>query len=59
MVEKKIIKKVFEAQRILNRHCSISGYSPSDFTSKEYNQEIYTILNDKKYRRRILADIRE
>jgi hypothetical protein len=59
MVDKKLIKKVFEAQRILNRHCSISGYSPSDFTSKEYNQEIFEILNDKNYRRRMLADIRE
>jgi hypothetical protein len=59
MVKRDVIRKVFEAQSILNRHCSISGYSPSDFTSKEYNKEIYTILNDKKYRRRILADIRE
>jgi hypothetical protein len=56
MVKRDVIRKVFEAQSILNRNCRKNGYSPSDFTDKEYNQEVFKIINDKKYRREMLID---
>lgn len=56
MIKRDVIRKVFEAQSILNRNCGKNGYSPSDLGNKEYNSEIFKIINDKEYRRDILID---
>lgn len=56
MITKDVIKKVFEAERILNTNCAKDGYSPSDLTQKEYVREVFQIVNDNEYRKMMIEN---
>jgi hypothetical protein len=56
MITKDVIKKVFEAEGILNKNCAKDGYSPSDLTQTEYIQEIFQIVNDNEYRKMMIEN---
>jgi len=50
------IKKVFEAQNILNASLYRNGLCPSDLTNEEYLDDIYNIINDKMYKKELLEE---
>jgi hypothetical protein len=54
----KDITAVFRAENILNTNCRHNGYTPSDLSDKEYAEEVYKIITDKKYRKQLLVENR-
>jgi hypothetical protein len=50
------IKRVFEAENILNTNLYRNGMCPSDFTAEEYLEDIYNIVNDKNYKNELIEE---
>jgi len=50
------IKKVFEAESILNSNLYRNGMCPSDLSVDEYASDIANIINDEGYKKELIEE---
>jgi hypothetical protein len=56
LTEKETIKKIFEAESILNKNLYLHGSCPSDLTDEQYLDDIFLIVNDENYKKELMEE---
>lgn len=57
-IDKNIIKKILRAETLVRNHIYWGGMTPNDYSSMDYVNEVFDVLNKPNYRRMLLKDLK-
>lgn len=57
MINKNVIRKILRAETLVRNHIYNGGMTPDDYSSMDYVNEVFDVLNTKGYRRMLSKDL--
>jgi hypothetical protein len=58
MTDKNTIRKILRAETLVRNHIYNGGLTPDDYSSMDYVNEVFDVLNKRGYRRLLLGDLK-